>query len=113
VLRTSITLKYSTTTVVLRNTTRNIYKSTSAVAIDQTGSGAHPVSYSMVTGIYFPGAKRPRRDADHSPASSAVVTDEWSYTSPPPIHPSRSGQEQSLHLPLTASILKATNDNNV
>jgi hypothetical protein len=110
--RTSITLKYSKTTVVVRNT-RNIYKSTSAVTIDQTGSGAHPASFAMVTGISFPGAKRPRRDADHSPPSSAVVTNEWSYTSPPPIHPSWSDQEQFLRLYLTASILKATNDKNV
>jgi len=65
----------------------------------------------MVTGISFPGAKRPRRDADHSPPSSVVVTNERSYTSPPPIHPSWCDQEQSLHLSLTVSILKATNDN--
>jgi hypothetical protein len=71
----------------------------SEVIIDQTGSGAHPASYSMVTGISFKGAKRLRRDADHSHPSSALVTNEWSYTSAPPIHPSWSGQEQSLHLP--------------
>jgi hypothetical protein len=35
----------------------------------QTGSGAHPASYSMGTG----GKARPGRDADHSPPSSAKV----------------------------------------
>jgi hypothetical protein len=40
----------------------------------QTGSGAHPTSYPMVTGGPFPGGKlRPGRDADHSPLSSAEV----------------------------------------
>jgi hypothetical protein len=34
----------------------------------QTGSEAHPASYSMGTGGPFPGSKaRPGRDADHSP----------------------------------------------
>jgi hypothetical protein len=34
----------------------------------QTGSGAHPASYSMGTGGSFPrGKARPGRDADHSP----------------------------------------------
>jgi hypothetical protein len=40
----------------------------------QTGSGAHPAS---CTGVPFPGAKaRPRRDANHSPSSSAEVQEE-------------------------------------
>jgi hypothetical protein len=39
-----------------------------------TGSGAHPASYPMGTGSPFPGSKaQPRRDADHSPPSSAEV----------------------------------------
>ena len=38
----------------------------------QTGPGAHPASYTMGTGS-FPGVKRPRRDVDHPPASSAEV----------------------------------------
>jgi hypothetical protein len=38
----------------------------------QTGSGAHPASYPMGTG----GKARPGRNADHSPPSSAVVTNE-------------------------------------
>jgi hypothetical protein len=40
----------------------------------QTGSGAHPASCPMGTGGPFPGGEaRPRRDADHSPPSSAEV----------------------------------------
>jgi hypothetical protein len=43
----------------------------------QTGSGAHPASYPMGTGVSFPGGKaRPGRDADHSPPSSAEVKNE-------------------------------------
>jgi hypothetical protein len=43
----------------------------------QTGSGAHPVSYTMGTGGPFPGGKaRPKRDADHLPPSSADVVNE-------------------------------------
>jgi hypothetical protein len=53
----------------------------------QTGSGAHPASYSMGTGGPFPGGPfpggpfpggkaRPGRDADHSPPSSAEVVNE-------------------------------------
>jgi len=47
----------------------------------QTGSRAHPVSYSMGTGASFPGIKRPGRKADHSPASTAEVKNTWSYIS--------------------------------
>jgi hypothetical protein len=46
----------------------------------QSGSGAHPASCTctMGTGGPFPGGKaRPRRDADHSPPSSAEVVNEW------------------------------------
>jgi hypothetical protein len=39
----------------------------------QTGSGAHPVSYPMGTGGSFSGVKRPRRESDHSPPSSAYI----------------------------------------
>jgi hypothetical protein len=40
----------------------------------QTGSGAHPASYSMGTSDSFSGGKaRPGHDADHSPPSSAKV----------------------------------------
>ena len=38
----------------------------------QTGPGAHPASYTMGTGS-FPGVKRPGRDVDHPPPSSAEV----------------------------------------
>jgi hypothetical protein len=39
----------------------------------QTGSGAHPASYSMGIGGSFLEVKRPRREANHSPPSSAKV----------------------------------------
>ena len=38
----------------------------------QTDTGAQPASYTMDTG-YFPGVKRPGRDVDHPPSSSAEV----------------------------------------
>jgi hypothetical protein len=50
----------------------------------QTGPGAHPASCTMGTGS-FPGVKRPGRGGDHPPPSSAEVTNEWSYTSTPPL----------------------------
>jgi hypothetical protein len=37
-----------------------------------TGCGAHPASYAIGTGS-LPGVKRPGRDADHAPQSSAEV----------------------------------------
>jgi hypothetical protein len=43
----------------------------------QTGSEAHPASYTIGTGGPFPGGKVwPGRDADHSPPSSAEVMNE-------------------------------------
>ena len=39
----------------------------------KTGPGAHPTFYIMGTGS-FPGVKRPGRDVDHPPESSAEVT---------------------------------------
>jgi hypothetical protein len=39
----------------------------------QTVSGAHPASYSWVPGAFSLGLKRQRREADHSPPSSAEV----------------------------------------
>jgi hypothetical protein len=43
----------------------------------QTGSWAHPTSYTMGTGGPFPrGKARTGRDADHSPPSSAKVVNE-------------------------------------
>jgi hypothetical protein len=49
----------------------------------QIGSGAHPASYPMATGGSFPGVKRPGREADNSPPSSAEVKNARSYTSTP------------------------------
>jgi hypothetical protein len=43
----------------------------------QTGSGAHPASCPMGTGVLSPGVKaQPGRDADHSPPSCAEVKNE-------------------------------------
>jgi hypothetical protein len=50
----------------------------------RNGSGAHPASY-RVPGALSLVVKRPRREADHSPPSSAEVKNAWSYTSTPPI----------------------------
>jgi hypothetical protein len=44
-----------------------------------TGSGAHPASYPMGAVV-----KRPGREADHSPPTSAEVKNTWIYTSTPP-----------------------------
>jgi hypothetical protein len=50
----------------------------------QTSSEAHPASYPMSTeGPCSEGKARPRRDADHSPPSSAEVKNEELYPSPP------------------------------
>jgi hypothetical protein len=52
-------------------------KDFSCILCVQTGSGAHPASCKMVTWGPFTGVKaRPRRDADHSPPSSAKVVNE-------------------------------------
>jgi hypothetical protein len=51
----------------------------------QNGSGVHPASYPIGTRGFFPGVKRPGREADHSPPSSAKVKNAWSYTSTPPV----------------------------
>jgi hypothetical protein len=51
----------------------------------QNGSGAQPASYLMGTRGSFPGVKRPEREADHSPPSSAEVKNAWSYTTASPI----------------------------
>jgi len=46
----------------------------------QTRSGVHPASCTVGTGGPFSGAKaRPRRDADHSPPSTAEVENEELY----------------------------------
>jgi hypothetical protein len=56
----------------------------SPLYVVQTGSGANPTSYPMVTWGSFPGVKRPGREADHLPPTSAEVNNTWIYTSTPP-----------------------------
>jgi hypothetical protein len=51
----------------------------------QTGSGGHPASYQMGIGALSPGAKRPEREADHLPRTSAEVENTWIYTSTLPM----------------------------
>jgi hypothetical protein len=52
-------------------------KSFSSILCVQNGSGAHPASCPMGSGVLSTGVKaRPRRDADHSPPSSAEVVNE-------------------------------------
>jgi hypothetical protein len=58
-------------------------KKFSLLHIVQTGSGVHPTSYKMGTGGSFPEVKRQRREADHSPPTSAEVKKMWIYTSTP------------------------------
>jgi hypothetical protein len=47
----------------------------------QPGSGAHP------SAVLSPGIKQPRREADHSPPSSAEFKNAWSYNSVSPVRP--------------------------
>jgi hypothetical protein len=56
----------------------------SLLHVVQTGSGVHPTSYPMGTGGSFPGVKRPGRESDHSPPTTAEVKKMWIYTSTPP-----------------------------
>jgi hypothetical protein len=56
----------------------------SLLQIFQTGSEVHPPSYSLSTGNSFPGVKRPGREVDHSPPTSAEVKKMWIYTSTSP-----------------------------
>jgi hypothetical protein len=53
----------------------------SLLHVIQTGSEAHPASYQMGTGGSFPWEKRPGREADHSPPTSAEVKKTLIYTS--------------------------------
>jgi hypothetical protein len=46
-----------------------------------TGSGTHPISYDIGTGVPSAGVKRPGRETYRWPASSAEVKDTWRYTS--------------------------------
>jgi hypothetical protein len=43
-----------------------------------------PSRFSVCTSNMFPGVKRPGREADHSPSTSAEVKKMWIYTSTPP-----------------------------
>jgi hypothetical protein len=43
----------------------------------------HPASYPMGTRDFSLGVKRPGREADHSPSSSAEVKNAWNYISTP------------------------------
>jgi hypothetical protein len=52
----------------------------SPLHIIQTSSGTHPGSYPMGTGGLSPGVKRPGREADRSPPTSAEVNNTWIYT---------------------------------
>jgi hypothetical protein len=62
----------------------------SCILCVQTGSGAHPASYTMGTGGPFIGGKaRPVPDADHSPLSSAEVVNEELYLLSPQAPPWR------------------------
>jgi hypothetical protein len=45
--------------------------------------GAHPASYPMGIGALSPGVKRPGREPDYSPPSSAEVKNLRTYTSTP------------------------------
>jgi hypothetical protein len=47
------------------------------------GCEAHPVPFPMRTAVPSPDLKRPRREPDLSPLSSADVKNGWSYTSAP------------------------------
>jgi hypothetical protein len=47
-------------------------------------TSAHPASYSMGTGSYFPGGKAARSEANHSTPTIAEVIKMWIYTSTPP-----------------------------
>jgi hypothetical protein len=47
----------------------------------QTSPAAYTVSYPMENRDTFPALKRPKREDDHSPLSSAEVKNAWSYTS--------------------------------
>jgi hypothetical protein len=60
----------------------------------QTGSVAHPASYSVGIRVPSQGLSGRGREVDHSPPSSPELKNEWSYTSTPPIMPSWRGQGQ-------------------
>jgi hypothetical protein len=63
------------------------------------GPGAHPASYTMGTGS-FPGVKRPGRDVDHPPPSSARVKERVELYLYSPFGPSWPVLERTLPLHL-------------
>jgi hypothetical protein len=52
--------------------------------IIQTDSEVQPASYTRVPATHSPVVKRPKREAGHSPPTSAEVKNTWIYTSSPP-----------------------------
>jgi hypothetical protein len=56
----------------------------SPLHVVQTDSGVHLASYPMDTGGHFPALKRPGRETDHSPPTSAELKNKWNYISTPP-----------------------------
>jgi hypothetical protein len=53
--------------------------------VSRTALGPIQPPIRWVPGAFSLGAKRPGREADHSPPSSAEIKNAWSYTSNPPI----------------------------
>jgi hypothetical protein len=51
----------------------------------QTGYETHFPSFSVCTGFISPGLKRPGREVNRLPLTSAEMKNEWSYTTIPPI----------------------------
>jgi hypothetical protein len=56
-----------------RNSSPGRVKDYSLLNVVQTGSEAQPASYPMDTGTLSPGVRRPGRETDHSPPTSAKV----------------------------------------
>jgi hypothetical protein len=55
----------------------------SPLHVVQTGSGVQPAAYPMGSRDSFSEVKRPRREADNSPSTSAEAKNTWIYTSTP------------------------------
>ena len=79
----------------------------------ENGPGAHPAAYAMCTGS-FPGVKRPGRDVDHPPTSSAKVKERvelYLYSTSGPLWPVI-GRTLPLPLPIPLP-LPSLWDNNI
>jgi hypothetical protein len=59
-----------------------LFATASRLALQPTRPPIHCVPETLI-----PGLKRPGREADHTPPSSAEVKNAWSYTSAPPLRP--------------------------